>query len=191
MRILVTAFDPFGGEAENASQRVLAALPDRIGDAELVRRVVPTVFGLAAETAAAAVREMKPAAVVCLGQAAGRAAVTPERVAVNLMDASIPDNAGKMPAEEPVVPGGPAAYFSTLPVKDMAAAMVSAGVPAQVSNSAGLFVCNSLLYGLLHFIHTDGPQIPCGFIHVPLLEGQETGSRPALPPETAVRGVTA
>ena len=184
MTILVTAFDPFGGEETNASLAVLEALPVRIGSAELVKRVLPTVFGLSARLAAEAEEELRPEAVVCLGQAAGRTAVTPERVAINLMDASRPDNAGNLPADEPVVPGGPAAYFSTLPVKAMAAAVRKAGVPAAVSTTAGTFVCNSLMYAMLHHAAERRPGLPCGFIHVP---------RPGegLSREDLVRGVSA
>ena len=126
----------------------------------------------------------RPEAVVCLGQATGRKAITPERAALNLMDAARPDNAGNRPAEEPVVPGGPAAYFSTLPVKAMAAAVREAGIPAAVSNTAGTFVCNSLMYAMLHYAASRRPDLPCGFIHVP---GPEDG----LSREELTRGVAA
>lgn len=184
MTILVTAFDPFGGEETNASLEVLKALPERIGGAELVKRVLPTVFGLSARLAVDAAEELRPDAVVCLGQAGGRKAITPERVAVNLMDAAGPDNAGNLPTDEPVVPGGPAAYFSTLPVKAMAAAARETGVPAAVSHTAGTFVCNSLMYAMLHYAAEKCPDLPCGFIHVP---------RPGegLNPEDLTRGVAA
>ncbi len=140
MTILVTAFDPFGGAETNASLMVLEALPERIGAAKLEKRVLPTVFGLSARLAEEAAEQLRPEAVVCLGQAAGRKAVTPERVAVNLMDASRPDNGGNQPEDQPVVPGGPAAYFSTLPVKAMARAIREAGLPGEVSTTAGLYV---------------------------------------------------
>ena len=145
MKILLTGFEPFGGEPVNpaweAVQRVRA--PE---GAELLRLQVPTVFARAGDLVCAAMERERPDLVLCVGQAAGRAALTPERVAINIMDASIPDNAGAQPREEPVVPGGPAAYFTTLPVKRIAAAIQAAGVPAAVSNSAGTFVCNALLY---------------------------------------------
>ena len=184
MTILVTAFDPFGGAETNSSLEVLEALPVRIGSAKLEKRILPTVFGLSAEVAEAAVEQLRPDAVVCLGQAAGRKAITPERVAVNLIDASAPDNAGNQPADEPVIPGGPAAYFSTLPVKAMVAAIRAAGVPAAVSNTAGTFVCNSLMYAVLHFAASCRPGLPCGFVHVP---GPEDG----LSREELNRGVAA
>lgn len=184
MTILVTAFDPFGGSAENSSLEVLQALPDRIGDAAVVRRVLPTVFGEAARLAMEAAEALQPGAVVCLGQAAGRKAVTPERVAINLMDASGPDNAGFQPADEPVIPGGPAAYFSTLPIKAMTAALREAGLPAAVSNTAGTFVCNSLMYAMLHYAACRRPELRCGFVHVP---GPEDG----LGTEDLARGLAA
>ena len=168
MKILLTAFDPFGGESTNASQEALEALPDRVSGGELTKLLLPTVFRAAGEQAIAAAERLGPDAVLSLGQAAGRRALTPERVAVNLMDARIPDNAGFQPADEPVVPGGPAAYFSTLPVKAMVRAMEAAGVPAQVSLSAGTFVCNSLMYTLLHWAALRAPEVRCGFLHLPL-----------------------
>ena len=184
MTILVTAFDPFGGAETNTSLEVLEALPPRIGGAKLEKLVLPTVFGLSARQAQEEAEQLRPDAVVCLGQAAGRKAVTPERAALNLMDAARPDNAGNLPAEEPVVPGGPAAYFSTLPVKALAAAVREAGVPAAVSNSAGTFVCNSLMYSMLHYAASRRPGLPCGFIHVP---GPEDG----LSREEMTQGVAA
>ena len=184
MTILVTAFDPFGGEEVNNSMKVLEALPDRVGGAKLIKRILPTVFGLSARLAQEAAEKLRPDAVVCLGQAAGRKAVTPERVAINLMDASRPDNAGNRPEDEPVIPGGPAAYFSTLPVKAMAAAVRESGVPAAVSCTAGTYVCNSLMYAMLHDAAGKRPDLPCGFVHVP---GPEDG----LSTEELARGVAA
>lgn len=187
MKILLTAFDAFGGDAANISEDVLNALPERIGGAELCRLVLPTVFGTAAERAVAAAETVRPDAIVCLGQAAGRQAITPERVAINLMDASLPDNAGRQPVDEPIDPEGPAACFATLPVKKMVAAIRAAGVPAQLSNTAGTFVCNSLLYALLRYTHTRAPGIPCGFIHLPL----PSETAPGLSRDALVRGIAA
>ena len=171
MKLLLTAFDPFGGEPVNpaweAVQRVRA--PEGV---ELLRLQVPTVFGLSGDLVCAAMAREKPDAVLCVGQAAGRAALTPERVAINLMDASIPDNAGAQPLEQPIVPGGPAAYFATVPVKALADAIRAAGIPAAVSNTAGTFVCNQLLYRVLHEIETRFPGMRGGFIHVPCLPEQ-------------------
>ena len=171
MTILLTAFDPFGGESVNASQEALEALPDSLAGITLHKLLLPTVFRLSGEQAIAAAERIKPDAILSLGQAGGRKALTPERIAVNLMDARIPDNAGFQPTDEPVVPGGPAAYFSTLPVKRMAAAINAAGLPAQVSNTAGTFVCNSLMYTLLRWAATHAPEVRCGFLHLPLAAG--------------------
>ena len=184
MKILVTAFDPFGGAETNSSLEVLESLPERVGPAELEKLVLPTVFGEAARLAEAAAEKLRPEAVVCLGQAAGRKGITPERAALNLMDAERPDNAGNRPTDEPVVHGGPAAYFSTLPVKAMADAIRAAGVPAAVSSTAGTFVCNSLMYAMLHYAASRSPGLPCGFVHVP---GPEDG----LSREDMTRGVAA
>lgn len=178
MKILLTAFEPFGGEKTNASLEAMRAIraPEGI---ELIRLEVPTVFGAAGECVLRAVRHERPDIVLCLGQAAGRAAVTPERAAINVHDASIPDNAGKKPQDEPIVPGGPAAYFSTLPIRAMVSAAKAVCVPAEISNSAGTFVCNDLMYSLLHALDAEFPQIRGGFVHVPACA--PTGKDPAVP----------
>ena len=119
MKLLLTAFEPFGGADMNPAQEAVRLVPERIGDVDIVKMDVPVVFGRAIDAVAAAVEREKPDAVLCIGQAGGRAALTPERVAINVDDASIPDNAGAQPIDRPIVPGGPAAYFSTLPVKAM------------------------------------------------------------------------
>ena len=183
MTILLTAFAPFGGEDVNASQEALEALPDRVYGARLEKLLLPTVFRASGEQAVAAAERIRPELILSLGQAGGRKALTPERVAINMMDARIPDNAGFRPADRPVVPGGPAAYFSTLPVKRMAEAIQGAGVPAQISCSAGTFVCNSLMYTLLHWASLHAPETRCGFLHLPLTGDLDT--------EAAVRGLTA
>ena len=194
-KILLTAFEPFGGEPVNpaweAVQRVRA--PE---GTELVRLQVPTVFARAGDLVCAAMERERPDLVLCVGQAAGRAALTPERVAINVADASIPDNAGAQPQEEPIVPGGPAAYFATLPVKRVAAAIRAAGVPAAVSNSAGTFVCNALLYRVLHEAERRTPDLRAGFLHVPCLPEQAERMRedreiPSLPLEQIVIGLEA
>ena len=166
MKILLSAFEPFGGEGVNASQEALKLIRAREGT-ELVKITVPTVFGLAGTTLLDALRKEKPDAVICLGQAGGRDAVTPERCAINVRDARIPDNAGHQPKDEPVIAGGPAAFFSTLPIKAMAAAARKAGFAAEISNSAGTFVCNDLLYTLLYTLEREFPAVRGGFIHVP------------------------
>ena len=169
-KLLITGFDPFGGETVNPAWEAVKKLPDRITDYTLYKLEIPTVFGLAAETVLAKAAQTQPDLILCIGQAGGRAAVTPERIAVNIRDARIPDNAGNQPGGEQIAPDGPAAYFTTVPVKEMAAAIENAGIAATVSNSAGAFVCNDTLYSLLHhYAHTD---VKVGFIHVPYLPEQ-------------------
>jgi pyroglutamyl-peptidase len=178
---LVTAFEPFGGEAINPSQEALARLdPALLGGVELRRVVLPVAFGKGAERLRAAVFEHRPGVIICLGQAGGRAEITPERVALNLDDARAPDNEGAQPVDAPVVPGGPAAYFSTLPIKAIVAALRAKGVPASVSLSAGSFVCNHVFYALMHLLSTELPGARGGFVHVPCLPEQVL-DRPGTP----------
>lgn len=193
MKILVTAFDPFGGETVNPAQQAVERLENRIGEHEVCKLIIPTVFGKAADLVIEKMEKLRPDAVVCVGQAGGRKAVTPERVAINVMDAGIADNEGNRPVDEPVVPGGPAAYFSTLPVKKMVNAIKEAGLPAEISNSAGTFVCNSLLYAVLHHAETKMPGIRAVFVHVPYIPEQVEGKKQAfaMPLDDIVRALTA
>ncbi len=192
MTILLTAFAPFGGDSRNASQEVLNALPDRIGGMELQKLCLPVVFGRVGEMAIEAAENLRPDALVCLGQAGGRTEVTPERVAINLMDGRIADNNGFQPVDVPIAPDGPAAYFSTLPIRAMVKAMESSGVPARISNTAGTYVCNDLMYRALRWADRNRPGLPCGFIHVPYLDVQEPDEGvPTLPKEAVVRAIAA
>lgn len=175
-KLLITGFDPFGGAAVNPAWEAVKLLPDVIGDFELCKLMIPTVFGEAAKIVLEKAEEFQPDIILCIGQAGGRAAVTPERIGVNIRDAKIPDNAGNQPVGAFVVPEGPAAYFATVPVMAMAEAIAAAGLPATVSNSAGAFVCNDVLYALLH--HFTGTDTRVGFVHVPY--SPEQGS-PSLP----------
>ncbi len=170
MKLLITGFEPFGGEKINPAWEAVSALPDSIGPWSLSKLRVCTVFGLAASQVISAAESIKPDAILCVGQAGGRDAVTPEMAALNLRFASIPDNAGNQPMDEPVVPDGPAAYFATVPVRKMADAIRTASLPGRVSYSAGTFVCNDLFYSLLH--HFAASCIHVGFIHVPYLPSQ-------------------
>ena len=172
--VLVTAFEPFGGESVNSSLRVLEQLRPPPA-ARLKRLVLPVVFGRSLEVLEQALDELRPDVVLALGQAGGRAKVSLERVAINLNDARIPDNEGQQPVDTPVVTGGPAAYFSTLPLKRMLKALLGAGIPAQVSYSAGTFVCNHLMYGLLHRLAAHHPETCGGFVHLPFLPEQVAG----------------
>lgn len=191
--VLVTGFEPFGGEDINPSWEICRALPEAIGTTRIHLLQVPTEFRTAIEVVAGEIERLEPAIVLSLGQAGGRAAMSVERVAINVDDARIADNAGFSPVDEPIASGGPAAYFATVPVKAMAAAMREAGVPAIVSNTAGTFVCNHLMYGVLHFLAASGRDARAGFIHVPWLDAQAL-ARPAEPSmalATMVSGVEA
>jgi pyroglutamyl-peptidase len=188
-QLLITGFDPFGGASVNPAREAVMALPDVVGDYALTKLEIPTVFGLAAETVLQAAEALCPDVILCVGQAGGRAAITPEVVAINLREASIPDNAGNQPKNMPVVENAPAAYFSTLPVRAMAEGVKAAGIPCSLSYSAGVFVCNDLLYTLLH--HYDGTDTRVGFVHIPYLPEQAGEGVASLPLEDAVRGLTA
>ena len=184
--LLITGFDPFGGATVNPSWEAVERLPERIGNWKLCKLQIPTVFGLAAKTVLEKAQEVSPGAILCLGVAVGRSAVTPERIGINVRSARIPDNRGNQPAEEPVIPGGPDGLFSTMNVSAMASAIEKLGLPGTVSNTAGTFVCNDTLYALLH--HYRNSSVKVGFIHVPQLPQQ--GS-PSLPLEDTLRAVTA
>jgi pyroglutamyl-peptidase len=191
--VLVTGFEPFGGEKTNPSWDLCALLPRTIEGLRVETCRVPCEFGHAVEVAVAAIERVRPSLVVCVGQAGGRAHLSVERVAINVDDARIPDNAGQRPIDEPIVGVGPPAYFATLPVKAIVAAMRSAGVPAQVSNSAGTYVCNHLMYGVLHHIASSGSKARAGFVHVPFSEEQvlDKGATPAMAIATMARGIEA
>lgn len=184
--LLITGFDPFGGDSINPSWEAVKKLPDRIGNWKLCKLEIPTVFSLAAETVLRKAQEVAPAAILCLGVAAGRCAVTPERIGINVRSARIPDNRGNQPKEEPVIPGGGDGLFSTVNVSAMAAAIEAMALPGAVSNTAGTFVCNDTLYTLLH--HYQGTGVKVGFLHVPQLPEQ---GEPSLPLEDTVRAITA
>lgn len=179
--LLITGFDPFGGQTVNPAWEAVKLLPEEIGAYTLYKLQIPTVFGLGSEKVLEAARDVEPDTILCIGQAGGRSGVTPERIAVNIRDAKIPDNRGNQPVGEFVIPEGPAAYFATVDVLEMVRGAEEKGLPATVSNSAGAFVCNDVLYTLLHRYHSTQTQV--GFIHVPWLPEQGT---PSLPLEQTV-----
>lgn len=193
MKLLLTAFDPFGGERVNPAQEAVKLVSQQIGDVQIVKCDVPTVFGKSVEVATQAIARHRPDAVLCIGQAGGRAGLTPERVAINLEDASIPDNAGNQPVDRAIFSDGPNAYFSTLPVKAMVAAIRDAGLPAYISYTAGTFVCNHLMYGVLYTLEKKYPGVRGGFMHVPYIPQQVIGGKnvPSLPVEDIARGIEA
>lgn len=185
-KLLITGFDPFNGNTENPSWLAASALPDTVGDYQLNKLQLPTVYGEAARIVLREAEAFGADGILCLGLAGGRAAVTPERVGINLRSASIADNAGQQYTDAPIVADGPAAYFSTVPVTAMAQAIRDAGLPGMVSNTAGTYVCNDVLYTLLH--HYAGTDTRVGFIHVPYLPEQ---GEPNLPLEDTVKALTA
>ena len=178
-QLLITGFDPFGGEQINPSWEAVKALPDQIREYQITKLEIPTVFGAASKKVLDAALKLSPDVILCVGQAGGRRAVTPEVVAINLREAGIPDNAGNQPVNVPVVQDGPTAYFSTVPVREMVQAVRSEELPAALSYSAGAFVCNDVLYRLLHHFH--GTSVRVGFIHVPYLPQQATNGQPSMP----------
>ena len=167
MKLMYTGFEPFGGETTNPSWEAVKLLPDRIGGAEVVKVELPTAFVEGPKKLMEALKAHRPDAVICVGQAGGRHAVTPEYVAINYCDARIPDNAGDQPKDEPIFEDGPAAYFTKLPVKRIVEKCRGQGIPAQVSYTAGTYVCNALMYHALRAAERDYPHMLAGFIHVP------------------------
>ena len=191
MKLLLTAFDPFGGEPVNPAEDAVKLIPDNLYGFDIVKVIVPTVFGASVDTVCSAIEKERPDAVFCIGQAGGRDKLTPERVAINIPDARIPDNAGNAPVDTPVFPDGPAAYFSTLPIKAIVEKLSAEGIPAAVSNSAGTFVCNHLMYGVLYTLDRHYPGIKGGFMHVPFETSQVAGKpgMPSMSLDTIVRGI--
>ena len=172
MKILVTGFDPFGGEKVNPALETVKSLPSEIHGAEVHWVAIPTVFYQSAEVLEAEIVRYQPDAVLCIGQAGGRASLTPERVAINQDDARIPDNQGNQPIDTPIRMDGQAAYFSTLPIKAMVQAIKEEGLPATVSNTAGTFVCNHLMYQALYLADKKFPNMRAGFMHIPYMTEQ-------------------
>lgn len=189
--ILLTGFAPFGGEDANPSWQAASALDgERIGGHRVVARLLPVEFGASLRALQAALDAVRPTLVLCIGQAGGRAQLSLERVAINVDDARIPDNAGASPIDEPIAGDGPAAYFATLPIKAMLAALREAGVPAEVSQTAGTYVCNHVFYGLMHALR-DAPGVRGGFMHIPYAPQQAArhAGAPSLPVDTVVAGL--
>lgn len=185
----MTGFEPFGGERINPSAEIARQLHGTvIAGHRVTGAMLPCVFGAAIRELEKSIATVRPVLVVCVGQAGGRDAITPERVAINVDDARIPDNAGAQPVDRPVVRGGPAAYWSTLPVKAIVAALRRADIPAAVSQTAGTFVCNHVFYGLMHALRRR-PRLRGGFIHVPFLPEQAKRGEPSLALEAMVRGI--
>jgi pyroglutamyl-peptidase len=169
-KLLITGFEPFGGENINPSWEALSRLPSEINGYSLTKLLLPVTFGKAAEKVMKSADEIFPDVILCIGQAGGREAVTPELVGINLRHAKIPDNSGYKPTDEPIIKDGACAYFSTLPVRKMAEAINSAGIPSKVSYSAGTYVCNDVIYTLLERFQNSKTKV--GFIHIPYCKEQ-------------------
>lgn len=180
MKILVTGFEPFGGEKINPSYQAVKLLPEKIDGAEIIKLEIPTAFGRCRAAVETGILIHRPEAVLCVGQAGGRPCVTVERLAINLADARIPDNDGARPVDQPVQPNGPAAYFATVPVKAMVKNVREHGLPCQLSYTAGTYVCNWLMYSVLHMAAQRFPNLRAGFLHVPYLP-EQTVDRPGVP----------
>lgn len=178
MKILVTGFDPFGGESINPAIESVKRLPDKILDAEIVKLEIPTVIGKSVDKIRKKVDEIKPDVVLSIGQAGGRADITVERVAINCDDCGIKDNEGNQPIDQKVVEDGPAAYFATIPIKAIVNHIKEGKIPASVSNTAGTFICNHVMYGVAHMRATKYNDMRTGFIHIPFLPEQVVGKRP-------------
>lgn len=180
MKALVTGFAPFGGDATNPSYDAVQRLPQRLGSLQVVAAELPTSFARAPRRLRALIAREQPELVLCVGLAADREAISVERIAINLCDARIADNDGNQPRHKPVVARGPAAYFSTLPVVEIVKALTRAGLPAELSLSAGAFVCNHVFYGLMHAAARSRRLRCAGFVHVPALPADPAASQARL-----------
>ncbi|MEO6263915.1 MAG: pyroglutamyl-peptidase I [Luteimonas sp.] len=189
--VLLTGFAPFGGETINPSWQAVSALDGvRLQGHRIIARRLPVEFGASLLALRAAIRETSPELVVCVGQAGGRAQLSIERIAINVDDARIPDNADACPIDAPIVADGPAAYFATLPIKAILADLRAAGIPVGISQTAGTYVCNHVFYGLMHALRNK-PRIRGGFIHIPYVPEQAARhpGAPSLPVETATEAL--
>ncbi len=184
--LLITGFEPFGGEVINPSWEAVQRLPDVIGGYALHKLLIPVVFGKSAECVMQAAKKICPDVILCIGQAGGRNAITPELVGINLRHSTSPDNSGYQPTDEPIVQNGDKAYFSDLPVRKMAEAISEVGIPSRVSYSAGAYVCNDVLYTLLHRFQNSPTRV--GFIHIPFCT--EQNKEPSMELNDIVKGLT-
>ena len=193
MKLLLTAFSPFGGEKINPSLEAVKLVKDKILETDIIKLEVPTVFGKSIKIVADTIEKEKPDYVLCIGQAGGRYGITPERVAINIDDARIPDNEGNQPIDRPIFADGEPAYFSNLPVKAMVEEIRKEGLPASLSNSAGTYVCNHLMYGVLYTLSKKFKEVKGGFIHVPFVPEQtvDKPDKPSMSLADIVRGLEA
>lgn len=193
MKILVTGFDPFGTDTINPAIEAVKKLPNIINDAEIIKLEIPTVFYKSAEIVQNTIYKEKPDIVFHIGQAGGRVNLTPERVAININDARIADNNGHQPIDQLIQKDGESAYFSQLPIKAMVKYMQDVNVPASISNTAGTFVCNHIMYQTLYFCQKKYPKIKSGFMHIPFIPEQVINrpNTPSMSLDDIVKGLTA
>lgn len=191
MKILITGFDPFGGESINPALEAVKKLPDTIEGAEVIKLEIPTVFRKSLEKIEENIQKHNPDVVISIGQAGGRFGITPERVAINIDDARIPDNETNQPIDISIFEDGDTAYLSTLPIKAMVKEMQENGIPSSVSNTAGTFVCNHVMYGVLYMAAKKYPNIKAGFIHVPYIPSQVVNkpNQPSMSIEDITKGL--
>ena len=190
MKILVTGFDPFGGEKVNPAFAAVKMLPDKIAGAEIIKMEIPTVFSKSWRAVEDGIRKYDPDVVVNVGQAGGRAHVTIEQVGINLADARIPDNDGEQPLNQPLQPDGDTAYFATIPVRAMVQNVRSHGLPCSISYTAGTYVCNCVMYNVLYLAAKKYHGLKAGFIHVPYAMEQLIG-KDASTPGMSLRDIAA
>lgn len=193
MKLLLTAFTPFDGETLNPSLEAVKLVKNRIENLDIVKMEIPTVFRKSIETVIKAIEKERPDYVLCVGQAGGRTGINPERIAINISDARIADNEGNQPIDETIFEDGKNAYFSNLPVKAMVESIKQEGLPTSLSNSAGTFVCNHLMYGVLYAIDKKYHGIKGGFVHVPYIPEQvaDKSDKTSMPLNDIVRGLEA
>ena len=184
--VLITGFEPFGGEQINPSWEAVSRLPDKIGDYSVSKLLIPVVFKEAADLIISVAYDISPDAIISVGQAGGRDAITPEMIGINLRHGQIPDNKGCKPDDEPIIQGGEAAYFSTIPVRKITEAIKNEGIPSKVSYSAGAYVCNDVLYTLLK--HYNGSKTKVGFIHIPY--SREQNKEPSMELSLITKGLS-
>lgn len=193
MKILITSFEPFGGQTVNPALEAMKLLPDNIGKLQILKQELPTVFYKSIQMVWQAIERKKPDAVICLGQAGGRSCISVERIAINMDDTKMADNEGNESVDKPIFEDGENAYFSTLPIKKMVGAIKESGIPAEVSNTAGTYVCNHVMYGVLYKIHREKLSIRAGFIHVPFIPGQvmDQNGKPSMSLDNIVKAIEA
>lgn len=193
MKILVTGFDPFGGEIINPAIEAVKLLPESINGAEIIKLEIPTVNHKSLEKIEAAILQYKPDVILSIGQAGGRADITVERIGINIDDNRIPDNEGNQPIDMPIFEDGENAYFVNIPIKRMVNSIRKVGVPASVSNTAGTFICNHVTYGVKYLIEKKYHGKKSGFIHIPYLPEQvvDKPGQPSMALESIVKGIIA